>query len=60
MLCSACHRASGVALRADVGLRHGSVDVIVHCTQCRHEWVVELPNRRHALAPRDAQMSASG
>jgi len=59
-VCSACHSQSGVALRAIVGRRHGSVHVWVHCSQCRHEWRVELPNRGDALATPHPGMACPG
>jgi hypothetical protein len=33
-----------VAIRAEVGRRHGSVDVLVHCGNCHYEWRVQLPD----------------
>lgn len=43
MTCPNCHTVAGIALRAAIGRRHGTVDAVVHCGSCHHEWPVELP-----------------
>jgi len=46
MTCPTCHSEAGIALHATVGRKHGTVDVLVHCGSCHHEWPVELPKHR--------------